>query len=132
MVYYCDLTIRSFLMVTLEIIFMKTFLVMGLVWQFLFFPKIETCTFIVIALTQNFVTVLPSRQKELYRLCRYHKLKTYVPLLVSMNIMFMPHIRQGNLSIVWHVINKYYCLFFPSKCFVFYKCFICYYRNCYC
>ena len=43
-------------------------------------------------------TVKSLRQKELYW---YHKLKTYMLLMVLMNVMFTLHIRQGNLFILW-------------------------------
>ena len=44
-VYYCDLSVTNPVMVILQIIFVKTFLVTGLVWRFALFPKITMCTF---------------------------------------------------------------------------------------
>ena len=58
MVYYCDLPVTNPVMVFLQIMFVITFLVRGLVSQFLFFLKIKMCAFIVLALAQNVVTVL--------------------------------------------------------------------------
>ena len=54
MVYYCDLKVIKPLMVILQIMFVKEFLVMRLVWQFLFFPNITMCAFIVIAILSRY------------------------------------------------------------------------------
>ena len=54
MVYYCDLPVTNPVMIILQITFVKTFLVTGLVRQYWFFPKITIRAIIVVSSSAKF------------------------------------------------------------------------------
>ena len=54
MVYERDLPVTNPVMVILQIMFVKAFLVTGLVWQYLLFPKITMRAFIVASSSTKF------------------------------------------------------------------------------
>ena len=50
----CSIIVTNPVRVILQIMFLKTFLAVGFVWQFLLFPKITMCAFIVLGSSAKF------------------------------------------------------------------------------
>ena len=102
MVYYCDLLVTNPVMVILQIIFMKTFLVTGLLWQYLFFPKITMCAFIVIGSGTKFchgtTIALHSANSTFYQI--YHHFRITVTVF--------PY----SINCVWMFTFKSTCIFY--------------------
>ena len=93
MVYYCDLPVTNPVMVFLQIMFVIMLLVTGLVWQFLFFPKITMCAFIVIGSSTKYcrgsTILLLSANPAFYQI--YHHLRitlNFFLYLINFVLMF--------------------------------------------
>ena len=93
MVYYCDLPVTNPVMVILQMIFVKTFLVTGLVWQYLLFSKITICAFIVIGSSTKFyhgtTIALHSASPTFYQIYHHFRITVKVfPYLINYVWMF--------------------------------------------
>ena len=92
MVHYCDLLVTNPVMVVLQIMFVKTFLALGLVWQFMFFPEITMCTFIFIGSSTKFwdgiTIVLLSAKPTFYQIYRHFRVTVDV-FLYLINFVWM-------------------------------------------
>ena len=105
MVYYCDLLVTNPVMVILQIMFVMTFLVTGLVWQFLSFPKITMCAFIVIGSSakccHDSTFVLLFVNTTFYQI--YHHLKITVKFfLYLMNFVWIFPLKVLVISMLLH------------------------------
>ena len=87
--------------VSLEIMLVKTCLVTGLLWQFLFFPKIMICGFIVIGSSTNFchgnTIVLLFRNPAFYQIYQHFRITVEVFLYL--------------IHFVWKITFKSICIF---------------------
>ena len=113
MVCYCDLPVTNPVMIFLQIMFAIKLLVMGLVWQFLFFPEITMCAFIVIGSSTKFcrgsTIVLLSANPTLYQI--YHHLRiTLNFFLYLINLVLMYTFKS---TCIFHVYNWQGGLFPP-------------------
>ena len=113
MVYYCDLLLTNPVMVFLQIMFVMTLLVMGLIWQFLFFPKTTMWAFIVIGSSTKFccssTIVLLSANPTFYQI--YHNLRitlNFFLYLINFVLMF-----TFKSTCIFHVYNWQGGLFPP-------------------
>ena len=91
--YYCHLPVTNTVMVILQIALVKAFLVKGLFWQFLFFPKFTMRDFIVISPSTKFfhgaTIVLLSTNRIFYQI--YHHLRITIKVflyLINFSWMF--------------------------------------------
>ena len=92
MVYYCDLPVINPVIVILQIMLVKTFLVAGLVWQYLFFPKIMMRAFMVVSSSTKFchgtTIILLSTNPTFYQIY-YHFRITVKVFLYLVNFVWM-------------------------------------------
>ena len=95
MVYYCHLPVTNPVMVILQIMFIKAFLVTGLVWHYLFLPIIRMRAFIVVSSSTTFcqgtTMILLSANPTFYQIYYYFRITVKFDKL-RLNVYFYKYL----------------------------------------